>query len=538
MARIRNMGAATARFGEGVIMSGSAGTDVHALVVTGSTTVLGDITCNNISIGADASGTGRTISAGNTDTSLRFNASDGVDIVVGGSFFISCDENASQDTIVVNTSGHDIDFRVESDNKEYQIFSDAGNDLLVLGSDVEIPDGVGSDTSIIISGSQDGQGNVVFTGDVVMSGALGGEKIYHNGDTDTSISFDADNISFEAGGNTELQIDGTEGILVKEFIKHIGDTDTRIQFADNKIVLKAGNLALVTAEKNSSAPHEVTINDGSNNVDFVVKGNGSNQGNPGMKFDASTNKLGINGIGTPAYELEVAGNIGLAEYIYHRGDENTYIRFQDDDINLQAGGRSMVKMSEGSIDQVLIMSGGGGTSPDVKDYTDTNFFVSGSIGSKGTTTAGTSVFGGDVVVSGSLYFTQKYVHTVKFTNTADATKKYVRWESNGVNSAPGVNNKWVAPADGRLSQVVIRSTHTPGNTTLGFHRVSDGTENFSSTAIETQSVDLSTANTSAVVGFSSNASFSQGEVVGFSMHPTSVHGNVNISFIFELDFTS
>ena len=242
--------------------------------------------------------------------------------------------------------------------------------------------------------------------------------------------------------------------------------------------------------------------------------------------------------GTPAYELEVAGNIGLAEYIYHRNDDDTFFRFQEDQIHIKAGGQSMIKMKEDASDQVLILSGGSGTSPDPDSFTDTNFFVSGSIGSKGTTTAGTSVFGGDVVVSGSLYFTQKYVHTVKFTNTADATKKYVRWESNGVNSAPGVNNKWVAPADGRLSQVVIRSTHTPGNTTLGFHRVSDGTENFSSTAIETQSVDLSTANTSAVVGFSSNASFSQGEVVGFSMHPTSVHGNVNISFIFELDFTS
>ena len=203
---------------------------------------------------------------------------------------------------------HDIDFRVESDNKTHQIFSDAGNDLLVLGSDVEIPDGVGSDTNIIISGSQDGQGNVVFTG--------------------------------------------------------------------------------------------------------------------------------------------------------------------------------------------------------------------------------------DVVISGSLHFTQKYVHTVKFTHTADANKKYVRWESNGVNSAPGVNNKWVAPADGRLSQVVIRSTHTPGNTNLGFHRASNGTENFSSSAVETQAVNLDTANTSAVVNFTNNASFSQGEVVGFSMHPTNVHGNVNISFIFELDFTN
>ena len=98
-------------------------------------------------------------------------------------------------------------------------------------------------------------------------------------------------------------------LVLNQYIKHNGDNDTLINFTDNRIVLKAGNLALVTAEKNSSAPHEVTINDGSNNVDFVVKGNGSNQGNPGMKFDASTNKLGINGIGTPAHELDVDGTI-------------------------------------------------------------------------------------------------------------------------------------------------------------------------------------------------------------------------------------
>ena len=98
-------------------------------------------------------------------------------------------------------------------------------------------------------------------------------------------------------------------LVLNQYIKHNGDNDTLINFTDNRIVLKAGNLALVTAEKNSSQPHEVTINDGSNNVDFVVKGNGSNQGNPGMKFDASTNKLGINGIGTPAHELDVDGTI-------------------------------------------------------------------------------------------------------------------------------------------------------------------------------------------------------------------------------------
>lgn len=115
-------------------------------------------------------------------------------------------------------------------------------------------------------------------------------------------------------------------------------------------------------------------------------------------------KVGI-GTSTPTYKLSVGGSMEVGEYIYHRNDPNTFIRFQDDDINIQTGGRSMLKMREDpSIDQVLIMSGNGAaTSPDPKEFTDTNFFVSGSIGSRGTSTAGTSVFGGDVFVSGSLY---------------------------------------------------------------------------------------------------------------------------------------
>tara|TARA_Y100001973_G_scaffold84200_1_gene125100 strand:- start:569 stop:1411 length:843 start_codon:yes stop_codon:yes gene_type:complete len=64
-------------------------------------------------------------------------------------------------------------------------------------------------------------------------------------------------------------------------------------------------------EEKDSAPHEVTINDGSNNIDFVVKGNGSGGGNPGMKFDASTNRLGLNGVGTPDKALHVGGSMKL-----------------------------------------------------------------------------------------------------------------------------------------------------------------------------------------------------------------------------------
>ena len=122
----------------------------------------------------------------------------------------------------------------------------------------------------------------------------------------------------------------------------------------------------------------------------------------GSQFVVTTDgKVGI-GTSTPGVKLSVGGNMEVGEYINHKNDADTFIRFQADDIEIEAGGRAMIKMSEGSTDQVLIMSGGAATSLEPKNFADTNFFVSGSIGSQGTSNAGTSVFGGDVVISGAL----------------------------------------------------------------------------------------------------------------------------------------
>ena len=54
-------------------------------------------------------------------------------------------------------------------------------------------------------------------------------------------------------------------------------------------------------------------------------------------------------------------------------------------------------------DQVLILSGGAATSPDESSFTDVGFFVSGSAGAKDSNSRGVSLFGGDVVISGTLY---------------------------------------------------------------------------------------------------------------------------------------
>jgi len=52
-------------------------------------------------------------------------------------------------------------------------------------------------------------------------------------------------------------------------------------------------------------------------------------------------RLGIN-TSSPNYKLDVSGNIGLNEYLYHNGDSDTHIRLQNNDLSLVAGGQSVV----------------------------------------------------------------------------------------------------------------------------------------------------------------------------------------------------
>jgi len=67
------------------------------------------------------------------------------------------------------------------------------------------------------------------------------------------------------------------------------------------------------------------------------------------------NQLGV-GTHQPDYDLDVAGTVGVANYIYHNGDENTYILFEDDKINLVAGGKSAYKF-EHSTGKIQINNG-------------------------------------------------------------------------------------------------------------------------------------------------------------------------------------
>lgn len=170
------------------------------------------------------------------------------------------------------------------------------------------------------------------------------------GTGDDNVDLDAGTLYIDAGQDRvgigtespdyELDVAGDMG--VDEFIYHNGDDDTFVKFTDDVVILKAGGKSILRGDPDNSNG-QILINNGGHDLDLVVK----NAATGTLLYtDAGNARVGI-GTDAPDYTLDVAGNIGVDEYIYHNADTNTYIRFQGDDINLQAGGKSMIKLDEG-----------------------------------------------------------------------------------------------------------------------------------------------------------------------------------------------
>ena len=131
----------------------------------------------------------------------------------------------------------------------------------------------------------------------------------------------------------------------------------------------------------------------------------------------------------------------------------------------------------------------------------------------------------------------KHVYSAKYSYSADTQRVFIRWNASGSNLSPGVNNRFVMPTTGKLKSVLIRSDGTPGSTEIGLHKASNGTEGVSTTAVETQTVNLSAANTVVTATFTNSAAFSANDIICLSVNPTSNHGNVDLTVIIEFDFS-
>ena len=193
------------------------------------------------------------------------------------------------------------------------------------------------------------------TGDVGGSGTA--NYIAQWSDTDTLTD------SLLSGGTGLVTVAGDIGI--NQYIHHNDDPNTYINFTNDRIRFNVGGISYIDLNDAGAQPHDITFNDGGNNVDFTIKGNSNN---PLFKTDASAGRIGTNGKGSPEADFHMGGDLKVdshittsgnisaqgnlsasgdvyidgdlfvTEYIKHKNDTNTAIRFTDNKISLDAGG--------------------------------------------------------------------------------------------------------------------------------------------------------------------------------------------------------
>ena len=151
-------------------------------------------------------------------------------------------------------------------------------------------------------------------------------------------------------------------------------------------------------------------------------------------------------------------------------------------------------------------------SADGNDIVDKNLTIGGNLNVRGTINKEVMIF----------------YHPFNATGTG---KVYLPWSSISEASSINYYNNLIAPYSGRLLKVVARSAEALGNTAIGFHKASDGTESPSTTATETITVDMSADDTSYTFDFTKTSSFDSGDVVAVSIDPSNTPNDSRVTSV-------
>ena len=146
----------------------------------------------------------------------------------------------------------------------------------------------------------------------------------------------------------------------------------------------------------------------------------------------------------------------------------------------------------------------------------------------------------NMTVAGSVYGKMRHMTHHRYNDGSGTGKEYIPWAGTSEQPSPSYITMGVAPYNGRLAKVLVRSSKSGGlgSTVVGMHIGTDGTTTFNSTAEETVTVNMASANTTGTFSFTSANHFAAGDTIAVSIDPTSAHGNVNVTCVWEYDITA
>ena len=171
---------------------------------------------------------------------------------------------------------------------------------------VNIPIEISTIATIASQGPKGDKGNTGPQGPI---GATGGVT------SSTSLTVTG---SVTASGNISASgdIQGSS-LTTDQYIKHTGDGNTYLNFTDNRVRFEVGGISYLDLNDATSAPHDITFNNGGHNVDLTIKGTSNN---PLFKTDANTGRIGTTGKGSPEADFHIGGNLKTDSHITASGN--------------------------------------------------------------------------------------------------------------------------------------------------------------------------------------------------------------------------
>jgi len=242
------------------------------------------------------------------------------------------------------------------------------------------------DSGLFINSRADGHLDIVSDTRLTLtgSGAVADAIALQNSNAAGGMDIDAGNkgITIDTTGIVSIDAVGASNLTTKGILTVSGSTGLNLKSDSGTIDIETRQGAI-----DVDSAGALTI-DSAASISL-----GTNSSSVAVGIGHTTSETTVND------NLTVAGDATISEYLYHGGDTDTFLRFKSDQVRLAAGGNTNLKMST---DAFLILSGGAATSYNEAAGGDIAFYVSGAIGTWGTATRGTSLFGGDLIVSGAL----------------------------------------------------------------------------------------------------------------------------------------
>ena len=475
--RTKNFGTGRPTFSEGIVLSGSEENNHLNLYTNGAIEVGGHAVFNeDVEVGE------YIYHNGDDDTYIRFE-DDEITFNAGCRSFINLQE-ASTDKLVINNGGLDIDLQVKGASDTNLIRTDAGNDRVGIGTNAAIAKLDVAGKIAITTESQtpsqpsDGQGYIYSKND--------GKLYWRSYDlSETDLTAAGGGGGTPAGSDTQIQYNdggsfgGASGLVYD-------DVNARVGIG-------------TTAPQATLQVHADAINNGT-----VMISQSDNSGDA-SQLDLSKSR----GSGASPAAVQNSDFIGQVRMLGYDGD--SYDNFAD--IYAQAAGT--ISTTSHPTKVIIRTTQTSATSP---------------------TTAVTIDENQDMTVVGTVYGKMMHMTHHRYNDGSGTGKEYIPWSGTSEQASPNYITQGVAPYTGRLVKVLLRSSKTNptmGSTVVGIHIGTDGNATHNTSAEETVTVNMASANTTGVFTFSNSNHFAAGDVISVSVDPSGAHGNVNVTCVWE-----